>query len=275
MKQIFTILWVEDNPSIVRVQKPAILRFLDGLGYDLHLLHAVDKETFESSYTSEPLIDIIVTDQGISEKLTGLDVIQRVRQENKLTDILFYSAKPDTFEDKGIYSVLGHYGLIRIVEGKDVEDPLKELIAMNLQRYKDIIYLRGFVISRCVDLEVRLNEVIACYFKITPDLVDEFHNSMLEGGGISMNSKKFLLSKIIRVNGWSEEPEFRDIIELIRYISKQRNLLAHSKRDSTNPSILISSGRTLRFDRDRIIDLLMKIYQCEKSLEKLMTRCSA
>jgi len=207
----FTVLWVEDTESIVRVQRDMIFRFLSGLGYNLNLINAVDEEAFISSYSSVPNIDIILTDQGISEGFTGLDVIKRVRQDNRLTDILFYSAKEDTFKDKTIYSNLGQYGLIRIVEGKDIEEPVKELITINLQRYKDIIYLRGFVISRCVDLEIRLNEVIACYFKISPNLIDEFQNSMLEGGAMSMSGKKFLLDKIIRTNGWAEDEELGGI----------------------------------------------------------------
>lgn len=273
MKPIFKILWIEDTPSIIRVQKDSIVKYLDDLDYELKLSTAIDRETFQKEFNSEQDIDIIVTDYNIEDNFNGMDVIKQIREKNKLTDILFYSAIEDTFKDMDIYSKIGHYGLVRICESKEIEEPLKELIMKNLQRFEDLIYLRGFVISRSIDLEIRLNDVISCYFQIRPDTIDEFHNFLLDGGAISLGSKKFLIQKILKTNGWIKDPDLQDLIELIKSISKERNLVAHCRRDPGNPKILVSSGKEREFSRESIHVLLNKIYLCEGKIEKLLEKC--
>ncbi|VVB96544.1 Uncharacterised protein [uncultured archaeon] len=211
MMQNFTILWIEDKEIVITSQVPDIKRFLEKEGFQLNLLIDNEGERFKEYLNNEP-IDIIVTDYNISETVKGIDVVDYVREKKMLNDILFYSVHDDLFEDGAIYTKLGHYGLVEVCEGKEVTEPLKNLIKKNIIRCQDIVFLRGFVISRSIELELKLNEFLARYFKIPEKQLEEFHNTILESSYVPMAGKKKWLSQILEKNGIKKEPEFEGLL---------------------------------------------------------------
>jgi hypothetical protein len=274
MKPIFTILWIEDKDFVITSQIPTIQKFLDESGYELKLMKDNEGDKYKGILENEPIIDVIVTDYNISEDVKGIDVVKFVREKKKLTDILFYSVVDDIFKKGKIFSDMGHFGLVQICQGKDVEKPLKELIQKNLQRLEDIVFLRGFVISRSVDLEIKMNDVFSCYFKINPDLKEDFHNFILESSYVPFFGKSKWLSQILKKKGFTNDPELIGLLTQVQWIAEQRNLLAHCKRDTKIPNILVSSGKTEVFDKNRVNEILIKIAACESKIEKLIAKCN-
>lgn len=273
MKQNFTILWIEDKEKVITSQVPTIEKFLDTEGFQLNLLKDTEGDKFKK-YLATELIDIIVTDYNISEEIKGTDVVEFVREKKMLTDVLFYSVHDDLFEDGTIYEKLGHYGLVEICEGKDVADPLKNLIKKNIRRCQDIVFLRGFVISRAVELELEINEFLAQYFKIPEKQLQEFHNTILESSYVPMAGKQKWLSQILEKNGIKKGSEFDGLLNKLDGIAKQRNLLAHCKKDKHNPNVLVASGKEEMFDRKRLNDILKNIETVSQHLDKLIAKFS-
>jgi len=272
MNPKFSILWIEDNERVILKPLPAIEKFLSEKGYELNLLKDPDGEKFVDYINKEPVIDIVVTDYNISEEIKGTQVIEKIREKKKVIDILFYSVHEEIFQDN-LYKQMGHYGMVKIWEGKDVEEPLIELIKKNLEKFEDIIFLRGFIISKSVDLEIRLNGLFSCYFKIQPDLIEDFHNFILESSNVPMFGKQKWLSKLLKKKGLDNDHEFVGLIAKFSKIAEDRNLLAHCKRDENDPKILYAEGRTEVFDRNRVNGILTKIHECESQIDKLITKC--
>ncbi|MCK5022190.1 MAG: hypothetical protein KAR54_03005 [Candidatus Pacebacteria bacterium] len=270
MKQNFTILWIEDKERVIDSQIPRIKSFLDDEGFELNLLKDTVGDEFKTLLENNKLIDIIVTDYNISEETKGTDVIKHVRDNGFLTDILFYSVHDDLFEDEDIYSKLGHYGLIEIYKDKEVTDPLKELIKKNLKRCKDIVFLRGFVISQSIELELKLNEFFSTYFEVPKKQLTDFHNIILESRYIPMAGKKKWLSQILKKTDFMEE--FKGLLTNLDDISEKRNLLAHCKKDSDNPNILVSSGKDEKIDRDELNRIIKKIDVVSGHLDRLIEK---
>lgn len=269
MKQNFTILWIEDKESVIDSQISEIKEFLDGQGYELNLLKDITGKKFEEHLEKQP-IDIIVTDYNISEKIKGNDIIKNIRKKNLLTDILFYSVIDKIFKGDKIYSELGYYGLVDICKGKDVIKPLKKLIVKNIKRCEDIVFLRGAVISRSIELELKINESFAKYFKIPSELEEDFHSLLLENKFIPMAGKKYSMGKILSKTGLKENPDFSGLLTKLDDIIKERNLLAHCKKDKKNPNVLVSSGESEIFDKKRLNGILDKIKKASQQLDKLI-----
>ena len=270
MKQNFTILWIEDKERVINSQIPQIKSFLDDEGFELNLLKDTVGDKFKTLLENNKLIDIIVTDYNISEETKGTDVIKHVRDNGFLTDILFYSVHDDLFEDEDIYSKLGHYGLIEIYKDKEVTDPLKELIKKNLKRCKDIVFLRGFVISQSIELELKLNKFFSKYFEIPEKQLKEFHDTILESRHVPMAGKKKWLSQILDKNDL--KGEFKGLSTKLNDIADKRNLLAHCKKNSNNPNILISSGENERIDRDELNSIIKKIDVISGQIDDLIEK---
>ena len=151
MTETFTILWVEDKKSVVDEQIDDIEKYLKELGFKLVILYDDEGSEVENFIQQNPDIEIIVTDFNISEDYNGIDIIKLVREEGKLIDILLYSVVPDVYEDVEILKKVGHYGFIEFMQGKDVAEKLKLIIDKNIRRSQNIIFLRGFVISKVID----------------------------------------------------------------------------------------------------------------------------
>lgn len=269
MKQNFTILWIEDNERVITSQIPEIIKFLDSEGFELNLLKDTVGDKFKEIIEEHKLIDLIVTDFNISEETKGTDVIQHVRDKGLLTDILFYSVHTDLFNGD-IYNKLGHYGLIEIFEGKDVILPIEELIKKNIKRCQDIVFLRGFVISRSIEMELKLNDFFSRYFEVPEKQIIEFHNTILESSYIPMAGKKKWLRQIL--NEKQMKDEFVGLLTKLDDITEKRNLLAHCKKDAENPNILIYSGKEEKIDKIGLNKILEKIDVVSGHLDRLIDK---
>jgi len=274
MKQNFTILWIEDKERVITSQIPEIKRFLDSEGFQLNLLMDTSGDLFETLIQENKNMDIVVTDYNISEEIKGTDIIDYIRKNGLLIDILFYSVHEELFRDDEIFSKLGHYGLIETCDGKDVMEPLKNLIIKNIKRCQDIVFLRGFVISRSVELELKINVFIAEYFKIDDDLKEEFHNFVLESSYVPMVGKKKWLSQILEINDIKNSDEFKGLLTKLDNISAQRNLVAHCKKDNENPNIIVSAGKHEVFDKNRLNGILKDIDNASNRLDILIKKFS-
>ncbi|MDD1685643.1 hypothetical protein [Methanoregula sp.] len=269
MTDDFTIVWVEDKESVVDDQIDDIRQHLKELGYNLILLYDEYGDKVEEFVQQNPNIEIIVTDYNIFEGFTGIDVIKLVRKKEKLIDILLYSVVPEISNDVELLKQVSRFGFIEFMEGKDVAERLKLIIDKNIRRSQNIIFLRGFVISKVIDLELKLNEFFAEYFKIQVVLRDDFHDYVLEGSYLPLEGKKKVLAKILDKYDIKTDPKFSGMVGKLMQVADLRNKLAHCKIDPTNPTVLISSGEPCPFNRSDLRDLLNKIDTVALQIDEL------
>jgi|SRR5208337_2678027 len=271
MSDDFTILWVEDKKFVVDDQIDEIEGFLRERGFKLVLLYDEDGSDVERLININPNIELIITDYNISEKINGIDIIKMVRGKGKLIDILLYSVIPEVYDNIEILKKVGRYGFIEFMQGKDVTDQLKLIIEKNIKRSQNIIFLRGFVISKVIDLELKLNEFFAEYFKIEVFLKEDFHDFVLEGSYLPLEGKKKVLSKVLDKYHLKKDKKFEGMTTKLMEIADFRNKLAHCKIDPKNPTVLISSGEPCSLNRGDLRKLLNKIEIVSSQLDELIT----
>jgi len=268
MNPTFTILWVEDKPRAMRSQVDAVIQYIKGKSFEPNIMHDVDGKQFQKAITDKIPIDIVVTDKNLPAPMDGITVIKILKSKKRLTDVLFYSAKGFDIEEVR----KEHYGFVEIVEGKEIVDKLKRLIDKNLKRCEDIVFLRGMVISMIIDLELKVNEFFVSYFKIPNENQEHFHNFILENQYNSLGGKVVTLDNILEKQGLKKE--FKDLLQNIRELANNRNLLAHCKTDPKNKNVLICMGQQKTFDKNKINKILDQINVVSEQLDDLPRKFS-
>ena len=123
------------------------------------------------------------------------------------------------------------------------------------------------VISMIIDLELKVNEFFAHYFKIPQNTLQQFHNFILENKYNSMAGKKSTIAKILKEN--KIEKEFEGLSSGMSKLAEERNLLAHCKTDPARNNVLICMGEKEEFDKKRINGILQRINKTSEHLENL------
>jgi len=269
-KQLFTIYWIENNFDVIEMNERQLKRyFSDNLkDFELNIIRIKPEDDIDKYLSNSKHVDIIVTDFKLTKKINGLDIIKRIKRKKLLTDVLFYTAGKFKLKTDEIHKKTGYYGFLIISEGtKDVYGDVIKLIGKNLRRCNDIIFLRGLVISRIIDIEIKMNGCFETHFKIPKNRLSEFRNFMLENRFNPFSGKLKTISKILKKH--KLESDFKGLKTKIEDLEKERNLIAHCKVDYKDNNVLISMGDEERFDRKRILKILNKAYEVDEQIDKL------
>ena len=240
-KKQFKIVVVDDNPDSVGGQMNEAGVFLKNR-YDLDLDTCYHREPSGVLDKVNDATDIVIVDNNLKKGGEGIDAAKEIRQKHPLLDILLYTSGGLKYEE---LIQISEYSAVEVVDDRHFVDRLKTLIEKNLSKWSDIIFLRGAVISRIVELEDEVNGVILDYF--LPPNQEKFRSLVLENRYISLESKKTVLFKIRTADGKTFEGKSK-FCELQR----SRNILAHCKRSEESPNTLIDMGRSESFDVKRI-----------------------
>ncbi|MBI2004298.1 hypothetical protein HYS72_02425 [Candidatus Pacearchaeota archaeon] len=262
----FKILWIDDRPSSIKSSKNQIEEFLKEKGFepDIEMIQDVEniKKILDEKINGE--VDLIVTDNDLDEEFNGLDVIKKIGEKKALIDVLFYSTP--SF-DEG--ELMNYHHFIEIVRDKTkILEPLKKLIKKNIKRCEDPVFLRGYVLSRVVDLEIELNELFEIYFEIKSNSKEHFHGFLMENRNFSLSGKSIAFSKLLDKN----KEILKDITlsrNKLEDIASKRNILAHCKIDSEKPNCFISMGDSEEFGREKLKELLKKINEALLEIGKM------
>lgn len=254
----FTIILVDDHHENMEKDMDEIDDYLAKKGFTLQLLKSKKGEKVDE-YLNTHDVDIILADKNLGKGKTGEEVVKQVREKNFLTDVLYYSGVSIDNDD---VTKLGKYLSVEIIKDRKVVPTLKKMIDKNLQKWDDVVFLRGIVISETIELETKVNKFFTKYFQVSGTKLDHF-DLILEGTAISLEGKKQALTKIIENVGLSE---LGTINADIKNAQDDRNILAHSRHDPSTKAF-ISRGNKHHFDKTKLIKTLQRIERASKSLD--------
>lgn len=263
---VFTILLVDDKPRTMYAQKKRINGYLESKNFKLNWVE--DNGDGKGRHVYELLqeipVDIILLDNNISRSISGLDILKTVRKKHDLTDILFYSAS----DEHEIFEQASNFSFTVVIQGRDIADALEELIDKNLMKWDNIVFLRGMVISKIVELELKINEFFTTYFSIADTHIENFNNLILESGQGSLDIKRRGIMLILeQENLTSKFSGFSNLGDL----QTTRNILAHGKLKQNEKNVLTVNflGKIYEFhkkDMDKIFAQIMKMFKLIDSL---------
>ena len=253
-KKEFKILAIEDEQDSIGEQMGEIEEFLERLGLALKVIPHEKNTGFLEKI--DHTIDLVIADKNIEVQDDGIDIVKKIRKKFKLLDILFYTANK---LNKEKFLEITSYSSLEIVDGRKFVDRLQTLIEKYLSKWSDIIYLRGTVISRIVEIESKINKFLEDYFLSKHP---KFRNFVLENKYVSLEAKKKIISKIIEF----EELEFVGLGKLNK-LQEKRNLLAHCDIDPINPHVLKHMGSDEIFTKEKIYEIFDMVNEFSTELD--------
>lgn len=219
MNTTFRILWFEDeitwyNMERLRVEGilathyliPSIVR-KDGDDFDIHELTGND-------------YDLILMDFKLANGVTGDTIASALRENDIVTDILFYSTEEENMlkaiSDNmppidGVYLTKRNY--------KIFTEKIEKLIRKIVTRSEDVVNLRGLVLDNTSDFELRIKEILnICWQKFDEtqkELLTETLSGLLDG-------KKAWITKQVKTAKASEG--------IFEYANNDEHMLSISDR---------------------------------------------
>jgi CheY-like chemotaxis protein len=195
----YQILWFEDDEDLVNDEfKPEIENFLNEIGFDLECTHRVEGSQFDE-LINKTKYDLILTDLNLEENDMGKIILDRLRDERILTDVLLYSANDEAINriieesDKLVERVSFAVGIDNLLE------KIKKLIKLTIKKVEDVTNMRGLVIASSIDLEIMMEAIIKEFFKLVGDnvIVKKKKNILLE---LCDNKKKKDKESLEKIN---------------------------------------------------------------------------
>ena len=260
-KKQFRIVIVDDNITSVYSYIREIRHFLR-IKYNLELDPIEVKTADDFLNKIDKTVDIAVIDKnlGTGDDAGGISLINSVRQRNPLLDVLIYTAGNMGIKD---FEMITNFALVDIVrDRRQFVDRLQTLIERTLSKWSDIVYLRGVVISRIIDLEGEINDVLMEAFSPHEAKREKFRNFLLENSHITLFAKQKILSKIAEPRD-GKPFSIGDLCDL----QESRNALAHCKRSETDPNILVKMGENLQITSSEIKEIFVKAESFSKGLK--------
>lgn len=281
MNTFFKILWFEDEVTWFNMERLRINSILQE-HYLIPEIVRKDGDDFDISGLTGNDYDLIIMDYKLAEGTTGDTVVTAIRENNILTDILFYSSEEHnmlTAISKGMPPIDGVYLTKR--DYNLFTQKAENLINKIVKRSEDLVNLRGFVMDGSSDFEVRIQEILNIVWnkfteeekgileeavqrtiKRNEDRDQKTKKKVLEVNPtfpaavnnihfFSHSDRLYLLEKVIKIlldnYSLSEEEEFSSFKAYYeKEISNYRNALGHRK--STDNIIEITKGNFVPVD---------------------------
>lgn len=182
MTNEFKILWFEDETTWYTMQSKKVANYLKTT-YNLKSIpkHETGANFNPDILKTENAYDLILMDYKLAAGNTGEKIIELIRSNSILTDILLYSSEYQKMVD----TLVAQSPLIDGVYFADrknalFEDKLHGIIHKIVRRSEDVVNLRGFFLDNTSDFEVRIKELLKLSWDKLPENHEELENSMNE-----------------------------------------------------------------------------------------------
>lgn len=170
----YKVLWVEDEDAWAASVENSLKEVIEekyGLVYTKTIVDHDDDTINYRDY------DLILMDFNLSDGEggnTGDKIIQRIREIDVLTDVVFYSAKGPAFI-KGKAATLGLEGVYFSDRDKDqFVDKVSKVVESTIRKIQDLSNLRGLVMAEVSELDIEMEDIIKSYY-INDERMSVFH----------------------------------------------------------------------------------------------------
>jgi len=171
---------------------PRVTNYLrEDLGFEPEIIYKTSDVDVDALVTQEEY-DLIVTDLNLTQggDETGQKIIEHVRNQNILTDVLLYSSLPQAIED--IKKKNPGIERISFAAGRPaLYDKLHDLIFLTVRKVQDINNLRGMVITEAIDIEIKIRDVLISKLeKLAPEKLEEIKQKQIKNQSARIEALK-------------------------------------------------------------------------------------
>jgi CheY-like chemotaxis protein len=161
MNLAYKILWFEDEEDFVDGYIPDLQDYIEELGFKFIQPH-VEKDNSNSDRIDFSEYDLILMDYRLSDEDRGDIIINKIRELDIYTEIVFYSASGMTelrtaIHDKGLD------GVYCANRGEGFFLKVKDIIRLTLKKVLDLNAMRGIVMAVVSDFDEKMLSIISAY----------------------------------------------------------------------------------------------------------------
>lgn len=180
MTNIFRILWFEDNTTWYNMELKKVQRHVwEKYCLEIDSTRNTGADFDPAVLTSNNEYDLILMDYKLAAGNTGKAMVDLIRNNSILTDVLLYSSEYKNMIDE----LKADNPLIDGVFFADRKNELFEeklfgIIHKIVRRSEDIVNLRGFFLDNTSDFEVRIKEILNLAWAKMPEEHDRLNKAM-------------------------------------------------------------------------------------------------
>ena len=198
MKLDYKILWLDDKIEDFKDDE-----YIDEVVEHLKkeelnpIIHETNDQSQFFDYLANNTYDLILTDFHLNESkdnkgINGNNIVENVRRKNIFTEILFYTAKAE-LEGKLKWDRISFLETEQFGKAKHHEkviEKIKKLIDLTIEKFHDIVVMRGMIMNETADLD---NQKIALIKKFVENneenIISELKISILNEISEQFSSK--------------------------------------------------------------------------------------
>ena len=204
MKLKYKILWYDNDKDWVESIEEDVKEIIEEYCFEPEItLRSKDDDKKYKDF------DLVLMDLNLEDEPSGDKLIESIRQMDVYTDVLFYSADGIS-KIKSKAQELGLEGVYFSGRDKDAFiEKLRKVFLSTIYKVQDLNNLRGLVMAEVSELDVKMEEILHCYFveKGCEDKSQKFHKH------ITAKVEKNIKSKL-SPNPKSEQQCSKDCIHI-------------------------------------------------------------
>lgn len=186
MRLKYKILWYDNDKDWVESIEEDVKEIIEECCFEPEItLRSKDDEKKYKDF------DLVLMDLNLEDEPSGDKLIESIRQMDVYTDVLFYSADGIS-KIKSKAQELGLEGVYFSGRDKDAFiEKLRKVFLSTVYKVQDLNNLRGLVMAEVSELDVKMEEILHCYFVENgcDDKSQKFHKHITNDVEVNIKQK--------------------------------------------------------------------------------------
>jgi len=171
----YKILWIDDREDFFKNHEDFIKEHIEDKGFDAQIIkHKSLQEYLENDNEKIEQVkyDLFLIDLNLDNGNTGDEIIEKIRANKVLTDVIFYSTNlADVRKSICDNNIEGVFVTSRNQD--DFEEKVTDVIDVTIKKVQDVNNLRGLIMAEVSELDRIKNSIVKKYCEITNNTDNE------------------------------------------------------------------------------------------------------
>jgi CheY-like chemotaxis protein len=302
----YKILWIDDRDDFFKNHEDFIKEHIEDKGFDAYIVKHKSLQEYldkDNSKTEQVKYDLFLIDLNLDNGNTGDEIIEKIRSNRVLTDIVFYSTNlADVRQSICDNKIEGVFVTSRNQD--DFEEKVTDVIDVTIKKVQDVNNLRGLIMAEVAELDIIKNRIVKKHCKITKNsdnmlkkyiktnvfsdfksklekynfLISEDESSYEEMDLYSFIDDQMYMSTkksqtVFKIKRSHKTTKSIDFIHQNYFndVIKKRNVFAHEteQEDEQGKYLNYSNGDRLDFTEEHCVEIRKDIKKYKRLLEEI------
>lgn len=167
----YKILWIDDHEDFFRNHEDFIKEHIEEKGFEAQIIKHKSLQDYlehDDNKVEQIKYDLFLVDLNLDNGHTGNEIIEKIRSNKVLTDIIFYSTNlADVRRSVNDNNIEGVFVTSR--NQNDFEEKVTDVIDVTIKKVQDVNNLRGLIMAEVAELDRIKERILVQYSTINSD----------------------------------------------------------------------------------------------------------